>query len=490
MSQEQTSTIYVADLPVSKDSNGQPVSQIDEEFLRLLFQDCGVDQSSDAVTIKTKITRDGKPCASALVRFENHECAMKAIAELNYTKLDNVPIRLFLVDEETKAINFNQGILFIKNLDPDIEVSQLHDAFANFGEIISCEIPSDIQIITKPDGTKEKKLISREYGYVQFRNPEDAKQAMTDLKDASINGRPVEVLPFCPRQQQNTETTFVNCFIQNIPESYTDEDLKNLFSEFGTPESYKVVTDENGKSKQFGFCSMSSHEEAVKAVEGLNGREIDGSTITCGRSKTKNERQKEIQIESEKWRKANYEKYKGRCLYVRNFDETVTDEELKMIFSQFGNVESAKVILDDEGNSKQFGFVCFETEFQAEKCLKESPLLQIHGKQSYVSIAMSKDQRLKLNLAKAQQIVRQQPGSIQFQPEGGMPMGFPAGIPQFGYPQPQLYQQDTKSMLRSQIMEKHPQNTILLQRLDDMSEEQAKELATNQSLFFKWMEQP
>ena len=132
----------------------------------------------------------------------------------------------------------NQGNLFIKNLDPDIEVSQLHDAFANFGEIISCKIPSDIQMISKPDGTKEKKNVSRGYGYVQFRNPDDAKQAMTDLKDASINGRPVEIQPFCRRQHQNPETTFRNLYVENLPEGYTDEDLENLFLEFGTPTSY------------------------------------------------------------------------------------------------------------------------------------------------------------------------------------------------------------------------------------------------------------
>ena len=93
MSQAQTSTIYVADLPVSKDSNGQPVSQIDDEFLRQLFQDLGVVQSPEAVTIKTKIGRNGNPYAYAFIRFENHDSAVKAIAELNYTKLDNVPIR-------------------------------------------------------------------------------------------------------------------------------------------------------------------------------------------------------------------------------------------------------------------------------------------------------------------------------------------------------------------------------------------------------------
>ena len=66
----------------------------------------------------------------------------------------------------------------------------------------------------------------------------------------------------------------------------------------------------------------------------------------------------------------------------------------------------------------------------------------------------------------------------------------PPFAPPFGsYPQQTFYPQDTKAMLRSEIMEKHPNNSNLLQRLRDMSDEQAKELASNQELFTKWMEQ-
>lgn len=565
--------IIVQDLPVNKDNaqnpSSAPSSAIDEDFLRQLFQDHNVLNTPDAVIIKTKISRNGTPYAYAFIKFEKYEDAVKAINDLNYTKLDNVPIRLTLADKETKSIvRSNQGNLFIKNLDPDIEVSQLHDAFANFGEIISCKIPSDL--VVKGD---EKKYVSRGYGYVQFRNPEDAKQAQTDLKDASINGRPVEIQPFCRRQHQNPETTFQNCYIKNFPESYKDNDLKKLFEEFGTPESYKVMTDQNGKSKQFGFCSMKTHEEAVKAVEGLNGREIQGFTLVCGRAMPRLERIKELEKLSEKWRKANYEKYKGRNLYVRNFDDTVTDEDLKHIFEQFGEIESYTVMREKDGTSRKFGFVCFKTAEDAKKCIKDSTLIQIHDKQCYVAMSMSRDQRLKANISKQQRRYNNTPQANaalntmpmtipfmqpQFCPACGNPMcqhqmcasnkgqqpfpqpnaaniqappmPFTPGNSLQGQPQqmpfkppmnqeqpnttenPMMppmpfmapmyqgmeaqpfntfpYQQlDNKSMLRSEIMERHPQNPTLLQRLRDMSEEQANELANNQELFTQWLEQ-
>lgn len=530
MSQVQTSTIYVADLPASKDPSGQPVSDIEEDFLRELFQEFNVVKSPEAVTIKTKLGRNGNPYSYAFIKFESREDALKAIADMNYTKLNNIPIRLMTADKETKMIvRNNQGNLFIKNLDPEIEVSQLHDAFSNFGEIISCKIPSDIKNVPREDNPSvlEKRTVSRGYGYVQFRNQEDAKQAMADLKDASINGHSIEIQPFCRRQHQNPATTFTNIYIKNFPETFTDDDIKQLFEGYGTPLSYKVVTDENGTSKQFGFCCMKDHEEALKAVEELNGKEIDNLVIQCCRAMSKAERLKELQTQSEKWRKANFEKYKGRNLYVRNLDENTTEDDLMNIFSDYGHIESARIMRDENGNSRKFGFICFSTQEEANKCLKESTLALINDKQAYVAMAMSKDQRMKENLMKIQQRKMENNSKVNnAQSEMAIYQGIQQQIPfqQPSFPynqmlqpqnalnniQPQAanflfspeniafnpfyqnqigrYTQDAKTMLRSEIIEKYPNNTILLQKLRDMSDEQANELATNQELFIKWME--
>ena len=205
MNPHESCTIFVADLPVNEDSN-QPYCLIDEYFLRQLFQ--GVSMSPYAVVIQTKIGCNGKPYAYALIQFDTHEQAMEAIEYFNYTKLNNIPIRLYMADYETNSIIKNgQGKILIKNLDPEIEVSQLHDAFANFGEVITCEIPSDLVI--RGD---ERKYVSRGYGYVQFRNPEDAKQAIVDLKGASINGRPIEIQHFDIQQDLNPEQSFTYCY--------------------------------------------------------------------------------------------------------------------------------------------------------------------------------------------------------------------------------------------------------------------------------------
>lgn len=174
------------------------------------------------------------------------------------------------------AINNNRGTLIIRNLDPDIVEDQLCDALSQFGEIIYCKIPTDIK---KFDG--EKRYVSRGYAYVQFLNEYDAINAIHDLKDAEINGRPIEILPLCRRQHEIKKQPYKRCFIKNIPEYFNNRHLHELFEEFGTPISYEVMFDDNGKSKQFGFCTMSNHEEAERAAEGLNGRIIDELCIVC-----------------------------------------------------------------------------------------------------------------------------------------------------------------------------------------------------------------
>lgn len=58
-----------------------------------------------------------------------------------------------------------------------------------------------------------------------------------------------------------------------------------------------------------------------------------------------------------KMKKDNYEKLKGRNLYIKNFDGSVTEDELKEIFSKFGKIESVKIMRDEDGYSKQFSLI-------------------------------------------------------------------------------------------------------------------------------------
>ena len=80
-------------------------------------------------------------------------------------------------------------------------------------------------------------------------------------------------------------------FVGSLSWNTTDDQLKELFAAVGTVTSATVVTDrESGRSRGFGFVEMSNDEEAKKAVEELNGKELDGRTINVSEARPKEDR--------------------------------------------------------------------------------------------------------------------------------------------------------------------------------------------------------
>jgi RNA recognition motif-containing protein len=75
-------------------------------------------------------------------------------------------------------------------------------------------------------------------------------------------------------------------FVGNLPFSADDAGLEAAFSDAGTVESAKVITDrDTGRSKGFGFVEMSSEEEATSAIDKLNGSDLDGRAITVAEAR-------------------------------------------------------------------------------------------------------------------------------------------------------------------------------------------------------------
>lgn len=69
-------------------------------------------------------------------------------------------------------------------------------------------------------------------------------------------------------------------YVGNISFNTGEERLREVFSEFGTIESVKVITDrDTGRSRGFAFVTMSSDEEAKAAIAALDGKEVDGRPL-------------------------------------------------------------------------------------------------------------------------------------------------------------------------------------------------------------------
>lgn len=69
-------------------------------------------------------------------------------------------------------------------------------------------------------------------------------------------------------------------YVGNLPYSFTDDSMKQLFAECGEVTEAKVIMDKfSGRSKGFGFVSMVDDAAAEKAVKEMNGKEIEGRAL-------------------------------------------------------------------------------------------------------------------------------------------------------------------------------------------------------------------
>ena len=80
-------------------------------------------------------------------------------------------------------------------------------------------------------------------------------------------------------------------------------------------------------------------------------------------------------------------------IYVKNLDPEVTQDDFTELFQQFGNVTSAVVQFDDEGKSKGFGFVNFETHEEAQKAVDTLHDTEFKGRKIFVTRAKKKAER-------------------------------------------------------------------------------------------------
>jgi RNA recognition motif-containing protein len=82
----------------------------------------------------------------------------------------------------------------------------------------------------------------------------------------------------------------MNIYVGNVPYNSSEEDLGNLFSEYGTVNSVKIIINKHtGRSKGFGFVEMTNEEEGNKAVENLDGHEINGRNLRVDKAKDRDE---------------------------------------------------------------------------------------------------------------------------------------------------------------------------------------------------------
>uniref|UniRef100_A0AAX7SU78 Polyadenylate-binding protein n=1 Tax=Astatotilapia calliptera TaxID=8154 RepID=A0AAX7SU78_ASTCA len=320
----------------------------------------------------------------AYVNFQQPADAERALDTMNFDVIKGRPLRIMWSQRDPSLRKSGVGNIFIKNLDKSIDNKALYDTFSAFGNILSCKVVCD------ENGSKG-------YGFVHFETHEAAERAIEKMNGMLLNDRKVFVGRFKSRKEREAELgararEFTNVYIKNFGEDMDDEKLKELFSKYGPALSIRVMTDESGKSKGFGFVSFERHEDAQKAVDEMNGKELNGRQVYVGRAQKKGERQNELKRKFEQMKQDRMTRYQGVNLYVKNLDDGLDDERLRKEFSPFGTITSAKVMMEG-GRSKGFGFVCFSSPEEATKAVTEMNGRIVATKPLYVALAQRKEER-------------------------------------------------------------------------------------------------
>ncbi|PKA54104.1 Polyadenylate-binding protein 2 [Apostasia shenzhenica] len=320
----------------------------------------------------------------AYVNYNNPLDAVRALEMLNFTPVNGKPIRIMFSNRDPSMRKSGTANIFIKNLDKAIDNKGLHDTFSAFGNILSCKVAVDASGQSKG------------YGFVQFDKEEAAQSAIEKLNGMCLNDKPVYVGPFLRKQERGNaakEIKFNNVFVKNLSESTTEDDLTKSFGEFGKITSVVVMREGDGKSKCFGFVNFENPDDAAKAVQDLNGRKFDEKEWYVGKAQKKSEREVELKERFEYINKETAYKYQGLNLYLKNLDDSIGDEKLKELFSEFGTITSCKVMRDPTGSSKGSGFVAFSTTEEASRALLAMNGKVIGNKPLYVALAQKKEER-------------------------------------------------------------------------------------------------
>ncbi|KAK5938316.1 Protein phosphatase PP2A regulatory subunit B [Knufia obscura] len=261
--------------------------------------------------------------------------------------------------------------LYVGELDPSVTEAMLFELFSSIGQVASIRVCRDA--VTRR---------SLGYAYVNYNNIADGERALEDLNYTIIKGRPCRIM-WSQRDPALRKTGQGNVFIKNLDNAIDNKALHDTFSQFGNILSCKVAQDEFGNSKGYGFVHYETAEAANNAIKAVNGMLLNDKKVYVGHHIAKRDRQSKFDE-----MKANFTN-----LYIKNIDESATDDEFSKLFEKYGDIISAAITRDDQGKSRGFGFVNYTDHEAASKAVDELNDKDFKGKNLYVGRAQKKHER-------------------------------------------------------------------------------------------------
>eukprot|EP00298_Acanthocystis_sp_HF-20_P010666 c18981_g2_i1.p1 GENE.c18981_g2_i1~~c18981_g2_i1.p1 ORF type:complete len:606 (-),score=221.17 c18981_g2_i1:28-1845(-) len=327
----------------------------------------------------------------AYVNFHNSADAERALDMLNHTPIKGTNCRIMWSVRDPSSRKNTNSNLFVKNLLPTMDDSSLADLFSSYGTILSCKVARDLNMQSKC------------FGFVHFANEQHAENAINDLNGKDINGKLLYVGKF-ERRVDRTNGMFTNVYIKNIPVEWDEVKVRSIFDGFGVIKSFYLPTENGGQHKGFCFVDYSNHEEAKLAIE--KAKEIEAQKdkfLFADRFQKRSERDsllaKKLISRSDQYKNSNFASNSNTNsnvnLYVKNLDDDVGDDALRVMFERYGEVKSATVMKDARGTPRGFGFVTFSKREDAQKAISDLHKKIVAGttRPLYVAQAQSREER-------------------------------------------------------------------------------------------------
>merc|ERR1712118_467797 len=244
---QQFASLYVGDLN----------QEVTEAMMYEIFN--AVGPVASIRVCRDSVTR--KSLGYAYVNYHNVADAERALDTLNYSQIKGRSCRIMWSHRDPAMRKAGQGNIFVKNLDSNIDNKALYDTFSLFGNILSCKVACE------SDGK------SKGYGFVHFESEDSARRAIERVNNMQIGEKTVSVEKYMKATDRDTEPKdFTNLYVKNMPKSWDDAKIKEVFAEYGTVTSTLVQKDPKGLS--FAFVNYKEAESAKKAIEALEGKDF------------------------------------------------------------------------------------------------------------------------------------------------------------------------------------------------------------------------
>jgi len=167
--------------------------------------------------------------------------------------------------------------------------------------------------------------------------------------------------------------------INYLPQSLTDEQFTQLFQAIGPMQSARVMRNRStGYSFGYGFVNYQRPEDAIKAIEKLNGMQLEHKRIKVAYSRRADG--------------SAGDEIKNANVFIANLPKTVDEEQLKSMFAPYGQIIRSKILVDHQtGVSKGCGFILFSKTAEADWAISELNGSMAPGSTNLMTVKKAQD---------------------------------------------------------------------------------------------------